>query len=382
MQNNFYCSQKWWWLTVDPERRLLASCCKAEQQQIDTDWLKDNPGQLFNNPTIQQDRQDMLDGKPIASCSKACWVPESKGIPSRRTMFLEKSNRVFDSVTARPEVVEISMGSDCNMTCVYCSKRFSSAWRRDIASSGSYIPGYSIDDRFDITIDDKVLLRVGQKDIKSSIKYNTIINDITKLGKVSTLKIMGGEPFLYNGLEDILRFVEADSIDITTGLGVNPKRFERMVQMLPADTTTLVISAESVGDLYEFVRNGNSYKNFTDNLEIIVKYNIKYRFAVTLSNLNIHGLKKFQEELATGDDYLNVLVDPVFLSPHVLDPTSRDKILSTQFKYNETDIHQAVSAQCTDEQIQHLKTFLPEFVKRRNLSFNVFPESFTKWILE
>jgi len=382
MQNNYYCSQKWWWLTVDPERRLLASCCKAAQQPIDTEWLKNNPGQLFNNPTLTQERQDMLDNKPVASCAKSCWIPESQNIPSRRTMLLEKSNRVFTGVTAHPEVVEISMGSDCNMSCVYCSKRFSSSWRRDIQNNGTYIPGYTVDDRFDITIDDKVLLKVGQNDIKSSNKYNTILNDITKLGKVRTLKIMGGEPFLYNGLEDILKFVEAEVIDITTGLGVNPKRFERMVQLLPVDATTLVISAESVGELYEFVRNGNTYKNFLSNLEIIVKYGIKYRFAITVSNLNIHGLKQFQYDLATPDDYLNILVDPVFLSPHVLDPKSRDDILSVDFKYNKKEIHQALSVECTDEQVQHLKTFLPEFVKRRNLSFDVFPESFTKWILE
>jgi sulfatase maturation enzyme AslB (radical SAM superfamily) len=155
-----------------------------------------------------------------------------------------------------------------------------------------------------------------------------------------------------------------------------------MVQLLPVDATTLVISAESIGELYEFVRNGNTYKNFLSNLEIIAKYGIKYRFAITVSNLNIHGLKQFQDELATTDDYLNILVDPVFLSPHVLDPKSRDDILATNFKYNKKEIHQALLVESTDEQVQHLKTFLPEFVKRRNLSFDVFPESFTKWILE
>jgi wyosine [tRNA(Phe)-imidazoG37] synthetase (radical SAM superfamily) len=382
MKNNSYCSQKWWWLTVDPERRLLASCCKADQQQIDTTWLSTNPGKLFNNPTIQQERADMLAGKAVTSCAKSCWVPESQGIPSRRTLMQDKSDRVFTDVVAQPEVVELVLGSDCNMTCVYCSKRFSSAWRRDIVEHGTYIPGYTIEDRFDLTLDDRVILKLGQSDLKNSGKYQLILNEITRLGKIKTLKIMGGEPFLYNGLEDILRFVEADTIDITTGLGVNSKRFERMLGMLPPDSTQLVISAESTGKLYEFVRYGNSYENFLRNLEIVKKHKIKYKFAVAISNLNIHGFKQFQDEFATEDDYFNVLVDPVFLAPSVIDPAARDAVLATSYKYYEQEIHQSVMAEYTNEQLTHFKQFVPEFARRRDLSLDVFPETFKKWILE
>ena len=379
MANNFYCSQKWWWLTVDPERRLLASCCKADQQPIDISWLKANPGQMFNNPALVKEREDMLAGKPVASCSKPCWVPESNGIPSRRTILKEKSDRVFTGTTASPEVVEIILGSDCNMTCVYCSKRFSSAWLRDIKEHGTYIPGYSIEDRFDITIDDKVVIKLGQAAIKESDRYKTILQEVTRLGRLKVLKIMGGEPFLYNGLEDILRFANAGAIEITTGLGVNSKRFERLVQLLPS-TTTLVISAESTGSLYEFVRYGNTYQNFKKNLETIQSHNIKYKFGITISNLNVHGFKEFQDEYGTPNDYFNVLVDPAYLSPSLLDDASRDAILSTSYKYNQEEIHKSVSAGYTEEQLANFRQFVLEFAKRRNLSFDIFPESFSAWI--
>jgi hypothetical protein len=81
MKNNSYCSQKWWWLTVDPERRLLASCCKADQQPIDTSWLQANTGQLFNNPAIQQERADMLAGVPVPAVPSLVGCPKAKVFP-------------------------------------------------------------------------------------------------------------------------------------------------------------------------------------------------------------------------------------------------------------------------------------------------------------
>lgn len=382
VSSNYYCSQKWWWLTVDPERRLLASCCKASQQPIDTSWLKNNPGNIFNNPTIVQERQDMLDNKPVASCSKSCWIPESQGIPSRRTMLSAVSNREFTTTSATPEVVEIVLGSDCNMSCVYCSKRFSTAWLRDIEKNGPYIADYKVDDRFDITIDDKVIIKLGQATIKNSDRYKLVLDEVTKFENLRTLKIMGGEPFLYNGLEDILNLAKSDTIEITTGLGVNTNRFSRLVKLIPKEKTTLVISAESVGPLYEFVRNGNTYENFLRNIEVIKAHGINYKFAYTISNLNIHGFKEFQDTFATPNDYFNVLVDPVYLSPGLIDPESKERILNTKFIKHENEIHQAVSASYTNEQFQHFKQFLPEFARRRDLSLDIFPKSFLKWIRE
>jgi hypothetical protein len=117
-------------------------------------------------------------------------------------------------------------------------------------------------------------------------------------------------------------------------------------------------------------------------LEIVKQHRIKYRFAVAISNLNIHGFKQFQDEFATENDYFNVLVDPVFLAPSVIDPASRDAILATRYKYYEQEIHQSVMATYTDEQLTHAKQFVPEFARRRNLSLDVFPNTFKQWILE
>ena len=129
---NFYCNQKFWWLSVDLEKFQTFSCCAATPQRVNLSWVKENPGQIFNTPLLQQERTMMLDNQPVSSCSSSCWVPESQGMPSRR-LTTNGQLSTHSSVVSSPETLNIVVGTDCNMTCVYCCKFYSTAWSRDIS---------------------------------------------------------------------------------------------------------------------------------------------------------------------------------------------------------------------------------------------------------
>lgn len=373
-KNNFYCSQKFWWLTVDPERRLLASCCKADSEEINIQWLKNNPGKLFNTPNLQSEREMLLAGKCAPSCVTPCYKPESQGIPSQR--ILSKSNEVtHTSINATPRVVEINLGSDCNMTCVYCTKRYSSAWLRD-AAANTYLDA----PRFNITNEDKLLLKLSQNTIKDSSQYQTIVNEVKSLTGVQTLKFSGGEPFLYNTLVDLVTDMNASDVIINTGLGVNPTRFERLLSKLDNTTVQLAISAENVGKLYEFNRNGNTFNNFLENLNTVIKYKFKYRFSSTLSNTTIHGFKEFQNEFATPDDFINIVIDPTYQATHIIDEASKNSLLQLDYKYHDSEIKQSLGSISSQADIDNFKEYIVKFSTYRNLSLDIFPVSFTKWI--
>lgn len=383
MKNNFYCPQKWYWLTVDPERQSLASCCTAKFQKIDISWLKKNPGQIFNTPDLKQDRRDMLDNIPVKGCEVACWTPERLGIPSHRQVT--NTNLVDKPYTTDaaqdPVTLHITMGSDCNLTCSYCTKRFSSAWLRDINENPNYISNYSEDDRFKIESVDKLKLKLSIKDIEKSDAYNIILSEALKFKNLKSAQIVGGEPFLYNNLIDVVTKISATTIEIFTGLGVNHNRFEKILSQLP-DNVVIVVSAENVGELHEFNRYGNSYQNFLRNLNIISKLGFKYKFASVISNVTIHGLKEFQDNFSTDTDYINMCVYPSYLQTHLIDRESKDRLNGITFKYRDAEIKAALNAQIDTEHHAMLKQFLPEFAKRRNLSLDIFPESFIKWIQE
>jgi hypothetical protein len=369
-----YCSQKFWWLTVEPERRSMTSCCAATPTKIDLTWLNDHPSELFNTPELIREREMMLSGSAVQSCEATCWSAERRGMPSRR-LIMESNQRTHDTVVAKPETVHITLGSDCNLTCSYCCKQFSTAWLHDIRDNGVYFD----DDRYNINANDQIVLKLGQNAIKNSNSYQQILTEVQNFKDIKSLVITGGEPFLYNGLTDLVNDMPGQ-IDIVTGLGVNSKRLIRILDELPS-STQFIVSAENTGALYEFNRYGNSWDNFQRNLDAVAG-RFKYRFSSVLSNLTVHGFKDFQSQYATDNDLLSLCSDPVYLGANVLDVESKNQIKQQVYKYHDLQIKQTVQVDCTDQQRKQFVDFVQQFVARRNLTLDIFPTNFTNWIKE
>jgi len=368
----YYCSQKFWWLTVEPERRTMNSCCAATATKIDLSWLQTHPGQLFNTPELLQEREAMLNNEPVASCEDTCWSAERRGLPSRRTV-MNCTDRTHTDIYATPRVLHINVGSDCNLTCSYCCKQYSTAWLRDIAEGGAYFDN----DRYSINANDRVVLELGQTVIKNSKAYRTVLNEVQRFQSVEQIEITGGEPFLYNGLPELVKSFKG-SVDIFTGLGVNSDRLQKILNDLPAQTT-FTVSAENTKSLYEFNRYGNTWDQFRRNLDMISQ-RFSYRFCSVLSNLTVHGLEDFQKDYSTNRDILNPCNDPDYLSASVLDAESKSQITQIKYKYHDQEIKETLAVDSTAEQKTKLKNYVTQFVNRRSLSLNIFPENFIHWI--
>jgi wyosine [tRNA(Phe)-imidazoG37] synthetase (radical SAM superfamily) len=350
----------------------MNSCCAAQATKIDLDWIKQHPGRLFNTPELLKEREEMLNNQPVISCENTCWSAERRGLPSRRTL-MGSGTRTHTDVYSTPRVLHVNVGSDCNLTCSYCCKQYSTAWLRDVAEHGAYFDN----DRYIINANDRIVLQLGQSVIKNSQSYRTILQEVQKFKSVDQIEITGGEPFLYNGLSELVKSFDC-GVDIFTGLGVNSDRLSRILDLLPAHTT-FTISAENVEDLYEFNRYGNSWSQFTRNLDLISQ-RFAYRFCSVISNLTIHGLEQFQKTYYTSNDISNFCTDPDYLSACVLDEDSKKQINQIKYKYHDQEIKKTLAVQSTKEQKTNLKKYLTEFAKRRSLSLAVFPEQFINWI--
>jgi pyruvate-formate lyase-activating enzyme len=338
-----YCSQKFWWLTIEPERRQLQSCCAAYPHKIDTAWLKDNPGNLFNIPILTQERKDMLDGKQVPSCEATCWAPERQGKTSRR-LVMESDKVTHTDITTEPEVLHILF-----------------------------------EDRYNINVNDLVLLKLGQKKIDQTESYNLLIDEIVKYKNYKFVSITGGEPFLNNSLTKLLKNF-TNPVRLYTGLGVNPDRLERILADI-GDNVEFVVSAEGLNESYEFVRWNNSYERFVKNLELLQKAG-KVSFSSVLSNLTIFNFKEFEDKY--GDYYIDMVFcnEPDYLALNVLDDASKESLLSVQFKNKDNFIKKSLQTKCTKEQHSNLQIFLKKFVERRRLDLSVYPSSFVDWLNE
>jgi len=378
---------KFRYLKIDLESKTTYTCHAAKPHDVDFEWLAKNTGQLFNTPINIVERNMMLDNQRNSSCEQNCWTAEDAGAVSPRMYQggIEKTH--FETVT-QPEIIDLTVGSNCNLTCSYCCKEYSSAWRRDLADNGPY----NITDsknRFELTNKDRMLAKLSQGELKSTAHYQTLLNQIKlSTGTLKKLTVTGGEPFLDNQLIDILADLSLNHdtvVEIYTGLGVMATRFEKILHKLKSIANLeLKISAECIKDLHEFNRYGSKWLEFENRIQLLDQHKIKYKFHSTLSNLTIFGYAEFVQYFKDHDHTVTFVYQPSMMAPYVLDPQSKEIILAQIQSLParlQQPVKQSLLATPTETQRQNIKTFLVEFVGRRsNLNLNVYPTHFLDWI--
>lgn len=385
---DYKCDQKFSYLKLNVEKKALNSCCSASSEQINTKWLEENPGKIFNTDNLQQERKDMLAGKRIKSC-EFCWKVEDENLSSRR--LLCNSETIQDSnINSKVKNLDLSFSSECNLSCSYCCKYYSSGWREDLLKNGPYKDLDNHGDRYKLNSLDKALKKVSQIK-KNNLKiYNLIekeleLMDINALDKVS---ITGGEPFLYHRLPIILqKLSKVKKIKILSGLGFSKNILLRHIENLKKNKNLLIhISAESLKENFEFNRNGSNWNEFLEKIKILKDNNINISFNMTYSNLNIIDYVKFQTFFSEYERELNFAVDPSFMNCNVLDDDTKQSIIKDihASKFSNTieskSILDFIKKPYTEKQKQELSSFLHQFCQRKKTTISFMPDSFKKWI--
>jgi organic radical activating enzyme len=383
---DYYCAMKFRMLKIDTERKLTYNCDPAVPHAIDFNWLENNPGQLFNTDVNINERKMMLSNTRNPSCEQNCWPAEDVGAISPRILRKGYEKTHFD-VQPTPEIIDLTIGSDCNLTCSYCLKEYSSSWRQDLLKNGSYNLVDTDDDRYNLNTKDKVLLKISQSDRYNSKHSQLLYKEVELLSPtLQHLIISGGEPFLNNDLLEIVKRTSlVPDVKIFTGLGVEYKRFEKILDQLKEyKNVRLAISAEGLDKFLEFNRYGIKTNDFLKKIEVLEQYNINFVFHSTLSNLSLFGFNDFYNKFNQRIEEFDLVYQPKFMAVYVMDPESKDKIkeqLSTCDFFGKEEILTSLSVEPTQSQIQNIKNFLIEFTKRRtDLNINIFPKSFLDWM--
>jgi organic radical activating enzyme len=378
---------KFRFLKIDLESKTTYTCHAAQPHSVDFNWLSNNSGQLFNTPVNVSEREMMLVNRRNNSCEQNCWRAEDAGATSPR-MYQGGEEKTHFEIKTQPEIVDLTIGSDCNLTCSYCCKEFSSSWRRDLTTNGSYSIS-NVDKRFELTTKDEVLMKLSQTELKSTKHYQLLLEEIKKVAPgLKKLIITGGEPFLDNQLIDVLAeipFSNNIEIQLYTGMGVNSARFERILEKLKLiKNFYLTVSAECTDKLHEFNRYGSSWQDFENKLALLESHRIEYRFQSTLSNLTIFGFVDFANRFKNKTINVTFAYQPDMMSPYVLDSASKQAIIEQIQSLPDTmrqPIEQSLLSIPTEKQRQNIKKFLNEFVSRReDLDVSIYPKTFLNWI--
>ena len=376
---DFYCNQKFTWLSLDLEKRLTYSCCKAEPEKINLSWLKRNPGQVFNSELLKTERQSMLENIPVDSCRTACWVPESRGFTSRRLQVGRE--KTHTDVKAQPENLNIILDSTCNLTCSYCCKQYSTAWLRDVKNNSQYPES----DRFTILPIDQILLKISQNERKQTDTFAMLVNETKSFTNLKKVDVTGGEPFLYNGLCELLENIpQPVEIEIYTGLGVDHVRLANQINKIKhIPNLKITVSAENIDEFYEFNRYGNTYQNFEQNLKLLVDSGLTVRFNAVISNLTVFGLIDFANKYSHIPINYDFCRDPDYLGIDVLDKHSKEELaksLEDSAIPIKNTIIQTMLIEPTQEQQKNCSVFVKEFARRRDLDLDIFPSSMLQWM--
>lgn len=384
---SYYCSMKFKYLKIDLRRNTTCNCHAAKSHPIDFTWLKKNPGNLFNTDINVREREMMLRNERNSSCEQNCWVAEDRGAVSPRILQNGVTVTHTDTVTS-PEIIDLTVNIDCNLTCSYCCKEYSSSWQRDLINQGDYVIHGVSDSRYTATMQDRVLNKISQHELHNLTRYQLLLNEFQSYR--STLKridVTGGEPLLDNYLIDTLSNLDLNpdcEIIMYTGLGLSNSRFERLItQLAQIKNLRVRVSAENIGPCLEFNRYGIDWQEFQHKIKILDQH-VNWSFFSTITNLTIFGFKDFTEYFKDADMEINFAYQPRFMSPFVLDQTSKKIILdqienlNPEFKQKITD---SMRGEPTDDERLAIKDFLTTFTSRRpQLSVDIFPKSFLQWM--
>lgn len=372
-------------MKIDLEKRNTYNCDVAQPRPVDLAWLESNPGQLFNNSISVAERGMMLDNQRNPSCEFNCFRAEDMGAVSAR-IIREGHIKSHTQTVTQPTILDITVGSDCNLTCTYCTKEFSSAWRNDIQKNGAYILEDD-NNRYQLNIKDKLIGTLSQNQKANLQSYNLLIKEIeTIASNLDAVYISGGEPLLYNNIKEILEKINnVPNVFLFTGLGVNIKRFEKILNTLKNfSNITLYLSCENIGNYLEFNRYGIKSAEYQKKIDLIKDSGIKFIFHSVLSNLSVFGFYDFLQQYRDHVQGHDFVYTPDFMAMCVLDDTSKNKIRD-QFQDDllpwKTQLLQNLEAEPTPKQINNLGLFVKEFTKRRNINLvDIYPKHFTDWL--
>ena len=380
MWMDYYCSAKFTELQVHVQSRLLYNCCKAYPERVNLDWLEANPGKLFHTDTMVEDRRLMLDNKSCASCHHGCYKYEEQGLPSQRDQH--RNSAVISDRHAPMRHLEISLSTDCNLTCMYCSPEWSSSWQRDIEKNGAHnLDGYRLDNDSFSTLWSKI----KQKSRSTGSRFfDMLLNEIKLADGLESIGILGGEPLLNNQLGEVIDVAGDKSIVITTGLGVSNSRLSNLLKKIKGKKIKFTVSAEATGKLFELLRHGISWEDFQDKVKMIEDNGNEIKFCSTISNLSVLGFARFYDMYHERHAIMVApMSDRPFLMPHVLDDQSKQNFIDETRSLGNVphfqSILKSIDKDPTDQDRRNFGNYLEQFSSRRSIDTSFLPAHLLEW---
>ncbi len=319
-------------------------CCKSE------DWLKDNTGNKINiathdfnealhSKTAIEIRTALDNGVKHKNCKK-CWEEEDAGLSSKRTIDNDRAidywgKDFLNDNIVEPVIVELNLGTECNLKCRICGPWSSSQW---------------VKEHFDLFHHDKT--KEGFKQYMKEVKVyqgnwkesSPVWDNIEKgMSSLRQVDFYGGEPFmvkknwklLQKGID--LGYAKEQVLHFNTnGTFFLPEHIEILKQY---KKVLISLSIDDIDKRFEYERSGGIWEEVSANIQKFYDLgqhtdNIDVSVCVTINTLNVYYLPEiFSYMDSVGMHYyVNFLHGPPYYNVRNIRETVKDKV---QYKYEQ-----------------------------------------------
>jgi MoaA/NifB/PqqE/SkfB family radical SAM enzyme len=260
--------------------------------------------QILNNSKNKDTRQRMLDGQPGQRCDP-CYELEGKenkfDIISDRVFYLRELKNTpmttYDSVDNFDlQTIDVRWSNLCNFSCVYCSSDFSSQWANELG-----LP-----------------IKTPSKQQRAEFK-EYIFN---RLDTLKHVYMAGGEPLLMKENEELLEQLLIRNPDVNLRINTNLSHTETKVFDLVCKFKNVhwIVSAETMGDEFNYIRHGGNWATFCYNLRLIKDLGHKLTFNMLYFVLNAFSVFEFIDKFTKNWNFhpnsfvLGPLLRPEYLN--------------------------------------------------------------------
>jgi len=294
-------------------------CCMADMKYPIGDMRKNTIQEIWNQPPMQEIRQQMLNEKPVAACNK-CYEQESMGFVSGRMSANKHHGHLVERIhETKPDGTldrfeltywDIRFSNLCNLSCRSCGHIFSSSWYQDQAKLAG--PEWKKTH--------KVLNYAGRFETDA---WDQLVEHIEH---VEQIYFAGGEPLLmeehYKILDELVRQKKFNVrlIYNTNFTHTNLKDKSVFEYWKLFDSVSVGASLDGSGRYGEYIRKGTEWSRIEQNRIDMMKICPKVDFYIspTLSIMNAWHLPDFHRDwverglIKPQDLNVNILQDPPY----------------------------------------------------------------------
>ena len=334
--------------------KKVRPCCAYEvdifPQEYPGDLKKESISEIRNNKKWIQIKEDLTNQKVVDGC-KPCFEREQRANWSVRKEYQNDGNgySLLDWTDEKLQMLEFNGSNICNLACMHCSPKFSTAWIPLSKKMGKVYPF-----RYNSKLDDVVT-----KSDPDLINKN--LNELD-LSKLQWITLKGGEPLLNEETQSILEYLlEKDVLQrIVVYVTTNGTIYnERMIWLLgQAKKTFMLFSIDGNTKLNPYIRW--SHRNFAtldkieDTIKLLSSYsNIHISISTSVMIYNIFSLidirdwwlslmKKYPDNVRIHKNIFENVVTTTSVSIRNLTDITRKNLIKF-YQENQSDMQEFVS---------------------------------------